>query len=677
MARALEAGKLIIGAIAVSVDPTGTAATALGIDTVLQIKNWLTGKPDLAKLAKRLDKDFQTELASPRFDKPADARTILPQMLEASMPSAQTIAACGLDAEQILAAMHKTLSDKDSEYRKYENVKAFDALVRPLLETACNDPDLEAALRPHLTRILHQKQDTQTRLLEQLIAQTQNNPGLSLEARELARTERLINRIAEKHLAKTPDDPLLALEEIGRTLERFAEQSKRTQQGSNLDQNVQDSLSRSDALAREGNIPAALDEITQAEAEIADQERALTAARETLLRQRLMLADLDSDPLAAAQCEVSLLRLRLGHAPKIQQIVDRARELEADFNRFGNYFAGLTARALLQDAYERAAPEDHPDVVLGQLANATASLAQHASEQTLFSEAIGLFKEHAAMVPKSLLPDAWATAQNNLGTALQDQGIRTEGQDGADLLAEAVAAYRSALEIRTKGALPVNWATTQNNLGAALQEQGSRTEGPAGADLLAKAVTAYRSALEVYTMGAHPVHWATTQNNLGNALQQQGSRTEGPGRADLLAEAVAASRSALEVRTKAAHPVDWAMTQNNLGNALSEQGTRTEGPGGADLLAEAVAACRSALEVYTRDAHPVHWALTQENIALAEEALAEHHTTSDPRPHLEAAWEAVTAALTVFDPVHMSYNHAKATRLRDDIAAKLEALPPG
>ena len=37
--------------------------------------------------------------------------------------------------------------------------------------------------------------------------------------------------------------------------------------------------------------------------------------------------------------------------------------------------------------------------------------------------------------------------QNNLGNALQEQGIRTGGEAGAHLLAEAVTAYRQALEV--------------------------------------------------------------------------------------------------------------------------------------------------------------------------------------------------------------------------------------
>ena len=65
---------------------------------------------------------------------------------------------------------------------------------------------------------------------------------------------------------------------------------------------------------------------------------------------------------------------------------------------------------------------------------------------------------------------------------------------------------------------------TQNNLGNALREQGIRTGGKAGAELLSQAVTAYREALTVYTRESLPQHWAATQNNLGIALFIIGGR---------------------------------------------------------------------------------------------------------------------------------------------------------
>ncbi len=62
--------------------------------------------------------------------------------------------------------------------------------------------------------------------------------------------------------------------------------------------------------------------------------------------------------------------------------------------------------------------------------------------------------------------ELWASAQNNIGNALQEQGKRTADLASNTLLADAVTAYRAALTIRTKADHPVEWATTQNNLAA-------------------------------------------------------------------------------------------------------------------------------------------------------------------------------------------------------------------
>ena len=54
------------------------------------------------------------------------------------------------------------------------------------------------------------------------------------------------------------------------------------------------------------------------------------------------------------------------------------------------------------------------------------------------------------------------------GIALCEQGRRTAGPQGAELLAQAVTAYRGALEVRTREQLPQQWALTQTDLGIAL-----------------------------------------------------------------------------------------------------------------------------------------------------------------------------------------------------------------
>ena len=271
-------------------------------------------------------------------------------------------------------------------------------------------------------------------------------------------------------------------------------------------------------------------------------------------------------------------------------------------------------------------------------------------------------------------PGLLGDAQDALANALSNQGVRYGGEEGEKLLAEAITAYYEALRVRTEADHPVRWAMTQNNLGIALRNQGNRAGGEAGAKLLAEAVSAYRAALRVHTETNSPVQWAETQNNLGAALRSLGSNIGGKEGAKLLAEAVAAYRAALRVYTEAHHPVDWAMTQNNLGAVLRNQGSRTVGEEGAKLLAEAVATYQAALRVRTKLDHPVPWAMTQGNLALANEAIAEHESCTDRRPHLEAALAYAENALRIYDPEHMPYDFEKATQLRDRIAAKLAAL---
>lgn len=277
---------------------------------------------------------------------------------------------------------------------------------------------------------------------------------------------------------------------------------------------------------------------------------------------------------------------------------------------------------------------------------------------------------------KSAYPLPWSTGQNMLAVTLAAQARRVEGAEGTALLAQSVTAYHDVLEVLTRKDHAMSWAATQNNLANALQDQANRSEGAEGAALLAQSVTAYRNALEVYTRKDHPKDWAMTQNNLGVSLRKQSTRIEGKEGAALLTQSVTAYRSALEVRTRKDNPEDWAATQINLGSALHTQALRSKGTEGAELLTQAVTAYRNALEVLTRTDHPVQWAMTQENLAIVQTGIAIHDTCLDPRPPLIAALEAVDLALTVFDPVHMSFNHAKAIRVRNIIQAKLDALPP-
>ena len=93
--------------------------------------------------------------------------------------------------------------------------------------------------------------------------------------------------------------------------------------------------------------------------------------------------------------------------------------------------------------------------------------------------------------------------QNNLGIALRDQGIRTGGERGTQLLAEAVTAYRQALEVRTRETLPPQWANTHNNLAevyVALQDW------PNAAASYSNVLQVYPDAEKAYSTASYLYH---------------------------------------------------------------------------------------------------------------------------------------------------------------------------
>jgi tetratricopeptide (TPR) repeat protein len=233
-------------------------------------------------------------------------------------------------------------------------------------------------------------------------------------------------------------------------------------------------------------------------------------------------------------------------------------------------------------------------------------------------------------------PDAWATAQNNLGIAYSNR-IRGNREEN---LEEAVAAYRLALQVYTREAYPEQWAMTQNNLGLAYSNRirGERAEN------LEEAIAAYRLAFQVRTREAYPEKWAMTQNNLGVAYSQRirGSRGKN------LEEAIAAYHLALKIRAREAYPEQWAMTEHNLANAYRDriQGNRT------DNLDQAIHSYKQAAQIFTQESFPGKWAENQGNLVAA---LLERLQLTGEAADLDEAIAALEAARGVAVPGTDSY----------------------
>ncbi len=107
-----------------------------------------------------------------------------------------------------------------------------------------------------------------------------------------------------------------------------------------------------------------------------------------------------------------------------------------------------------------------------------------------FDQARIAYESARNLLSRTDQPRLWADLTLLVGTADWQIGIRTDGDRIHHHLGNAVDAYREALTVYTKDALPQQWATTQNNLGIVLGDQGTRTGGKQGTQLLAQAVAA-------------------------------------------------------------------------------------------------------------------------------------------------------------------------------------------
>jgi tetratricopeptide (TPR) repeat protein len=387
------------------------------------------------------------------------------------------------------------------------------------------------------------------------------------------------------------------------------------------------------------------------------QVKALEAAQQALLdKQRSSLRHLLDDSEQAAGAD----QLNLQYRPATQTLESAAATAQGEFKKHpgDKGFHELWLRAVSNTADARRkegeiAPASESLPLLAQSADDFRSLAREygvlgdqrgaAAAQdglgvALLDEgvragadlAMGLLDQAAAAFQDALrvrsradLPQDWARTQVDLGLALMNEGQRTTGDKAMALFDQAAAAYRNALTVYTRADLPRNWAATENDLGIVLVDEGGDSSSDKSAELFDEAVRSYQNALDVYTRADLPQEWAGTQTNLGNVLMQEGERAVGDKAAALFARSVTAYQNALEVYTKAGLPQAWAGTQLDLGGALVREAEETnDGDHALSLYDQAVQAFENALEVYTKADLPQIWATAENDLggALDEEA---------------------------------------------------------
>ena len=688
--KCVHIADLLVTGVAVAADPTGIAKAGAAVKTWQVARSVLGNGSEATKsLRGEIETLLRVGLENPSFHMPEDGAVLLPQMAEERfLPSPTDFAACALDTDKLLGLILDRHTEP--EHRKHEVVEAFCNWLRPAIDRMTDDsafvqtlaPQITANIVASLSQIVVQNQDTHAALLDlkaeiaDLKARADTDESALHDLRDLA-GDMLMPRVHRATLGEMVSWVTNKVEDLQTTVDRLTAQSRDSGSAANSLILIAKMIANRDFDGAD----AIIDDLLEMENEGELRRRLDFAAR--LLLEKANVALLRENPQAAfdylsraADSFASIdplepARRRNGYAKLLFQHGLR-------YGGTGLVLAARMSRRALADLSESETPELWAGIQnnLG-LAFASQSSRQSGAEgAALLDQAVTAYRAALGVFTNKDHPVEWAMTQNNLGTALRDRGSRLGGAKRADLLGQAVTAYRAALRVYSKQDHPAVWSATQNNLGNTLGDQGRCQSGAEGADLLEQAVTAYRAALSVYSNQDHPVQWAGIQINLGTVLADQGSRLSGAEGAGLLDEAVTAYRAALLVYTEQDHPVGWALTQNNLGNALGEQGRRLGGTRGVILLGQSITAFRAALSVRTEHDHPLDWAGTRQNLSVTESILAEMDLRENRQAHLQAALDHAEAALRVFTPEHMPYNHTIATELRDDIRAALNAPPP-
>ena len=452
-ANLAETGKLMVTIASAAIIPNPLTIAAAGLDAyLLAHKTVFERHCDLINLASETQKAFDTELKNPRYDKADDARTLLPQMLEAALPTSGYFTRHGLDADPILNDLIARLTD--TEQTRPEIITAFRALYGPLLANVCTDPRLERALRPALITEDKRQQKRQEAKIDDLGARLQNIEDQSRETLE---------SIALRFYDTKPESQSLP------DLKQFLIQKSHDLKV--LETELTGLRGRSNRLDNlQGAALAALD--------IPEAEHLLADAREIQIEVLREPLEINAD-LMVAQAKAALIR---GDATEAFELISAAADSFAALDQ------ELPAQRRL--TYEG---------ILNALRNGGLGLGLAAQ----------MNRDAIARLDVKIAPADWARAQNNLAIALKNQGTRTGGPTGADLLGQAVAAYRDALTVYTRADHLVDWAETQNNMAVGELAIANHDATPDKGPHLAAALEHIDTALTVYDPERMPYDHAT------------------------------------------------------------------------------------------------------------------------------------------------------------------------
>ncbi len=290
-----------------------------------------------------------------------------------------------------------------------------------------------------------------------------------------------------------------------------------------------------------------------------------------------------------------------------------------------------------------------------------AAVAAHLAED--FAGAAARLSEATTRGARFLDAEERVRIQNDLGNALAERGIRTEGEAAVGLLAEAESTLRSALDSVSLDSVSLDrrsldsvsldrgpgfQSAVRNNLGMTLQAQATRVSGEASSDLLAEAESMFRLALEDRPREDQPIDWGLTQQSLGAVLQRRAAHAGSQEGLKPLEGAIHAFRQAVETLPRDALPRLWSSAQNNLGGALLNLAAQSDDTRSVEILGQAVSAFRAALDGFGTQHSAGEWATTQITLGNVLQEQGYRAAGEASRQAFAQAIAAYRAGLEVF-----------------------------
>lgn len=368
-------------------------------------------------------------------------------------------------------------------------------------------------------------------------------------------SEDLIILLANQHAEGTYIDRETAYIGLRNALMAFGEMKAQSKIRGSADDQFQDVMARVAELNDLGELEDA-SALLEEEAKRMRQSHKVVEERHQedwrqMVQQQLRQDRLNDDPAAAAD---RLIRDLIRHAPAggvFWATSDLINEWRKRGEKQGDPFDLRVALVLANRNLKRSKRHQKGQALLS-LGNCRLSIGERRVDPAFVIAAEKAMR--AALEIASKLNDKpnMAICQSNVGTILQDLGVR---QSDPDLLRNAIALHRSAINL----IIPNEDWNSQNSLATALRELGELEQETS---LLQESLSIHLELLSRQPKDKYPDRWAGTKLNLAIVKRSLGRLSKDVTSLD---EAQSDYEGALTIQAPETAPYSWANLVGGLG----------------------------------------------------------------------------------------------------------------